>query len=56
MDWAASVRKNTAAKQAKSWASAPSQASCEAMQAQVKPGDIVLYQNSMTVRYLLPRP
>jgi hypothetical protein len=33
-----------------------SQASCEAMQAEIKPGDVVLDQISMTVRYLLPRP
>jgi UDP-N-acetylmuramate-alanine ligase len=35
-----------------------SQACCEAMQAEVKPGDTVLVQSSgsgMTVRYLLPR-
>jgi hypothetical protein len=35
-----------------------SQACCEAMQAEVKPGDTVLQQSSgsgMTVRYLLPR-
>jgi hypothetical protein len=35
------------------------QACCEAMQAEIKPGDVVLNQSSgtgMTVRYLLPRP
>jgi Ni2+-binding GTPase involved in maturation of urease and hydrogenase len=34
------------------------QACCEAMQAEVKPGDVVLVENSgsgMTVRYRLPR-
>jgi hypothetical protein len=39
-------------------ASHSSQACCEAMQAEVKPGDTVLQQSSgsgMTVRYLLPR-
>jgi hypothetical protein len=34
------------------------QACCEAMQTEVKPGDVVLEQSSgrgMTIRYLLPR-
>jgi len=34
------------------------QACCEAMEAEIKPGDVVIEQNSgsgMTVRYLLPR-
>jgi hypothetical protein len=34
------------------------QACCEAMQAEIKPGDVVIEQNrgtGMTVRYLLPR-
>ena len=34
------------------------QACCEAMEAEIKPGDVVIQQNSgagMTVRYLLPR-
>lgn len=37
-------------------ASHSSQACCEAMQAEIKPGDTVIEQTSgMTVRYLLPR-
>ena len=34
------------------------QACCEAMETEIKPGDVVIEQNSgsgMTVRYLLPR-
>jgi len=34
------------------------QACCEAMEAEIKPGDVVIQENSgagMTVRYLLPR-
>jgi hypothetical protein len=39
-------------------ASHSTQACCEAMEAEIKPGDVVIQQNSgagMTVRYLLPR-
>jgi UDP-N-acetylmuramyl pentapeptide synthase len=40
-------------------ASRSTQACCEAMQAEVKPGDVVLVEqdsgSGMTVRYLLPR-
>jgi hypothetical protein len=33
-----------------------SQACCEAMQAEIKPGDVVLNESDMAVCYRLPRP